>query len=187
MKTRVGCWATLAKMLVVLALVLGNLAVAMGHPGEAAAHFAGSHFHKSGYAVHFGVWNFGTYRQYAQYALDDQYGVIDALFWDYPNDHTEISVFDEAFGHAEWCGEHRNTDAADGHRVHSHSVYNRDCGGSPQFIQGVYCQEIAHAWSQDHHDQDNSCMGLTYYNQNGYYITNHDELDFNWFYQQWHR
>lgn len=183
MKSSVRRCNPLAKTVLVVAFVLGNLYVAMSRPGEVSAHFAGTHFHKGGTAIRFGVWNFGIYQEFAQRALSDHYNRISLLYWDYPNQHTEISIYDESFGNTEWCGYHQPYD--DGyHRSHSHSVYNRDCGGDPNYVQGVYCQEIAHAWSQDHHTVDNSCMGLGY-GGSGIYITEHDNQDFYDFYR-WH-
>lgn len=138
---------------------------------------------RCGAEIHFGVSNFGIYADHAERALNNHGFMIPLLRWDRTSAHTEISVFDENFPTAEGCGYHDPQNGADGHRTHSHSVYNRDCGGDPNFVQGVYCQEIGHAWSQEHHNEQNSCMGFSYWQTDGFYITDHDALDFYDFYR----
>jgi hypothetical protein len=177
-KTKVHRWFPLIKMLLIGALVLSNIYIGMRHPDEASAHMFLPHWHKGGAAIHLGVWNFGVYSAEADRAIRDHFNKISLLYWDYPNAHTDISVYDETRADGEGCG-YEDPVQNDGiHLTHSHVVFNRNCAGDTNFIQGIFCQELGHAWGQDHHNEQNSCMGLTYQNQNGYYITDHDNLDF---------
>jgi len=177
-------WSRLVKVLLVVALALANIYVAAGTPEGASAHMDGTHFHKGGANVTFGVSNFGIYRDDAQRALTDQFTNIGILYWAYTDAHTDISVYDDNFLTSEGCGAHVSYDNQpfDGHRNHSHSYYNRDCGWDANGRQGIFCQEIAHAWSQNHHNEQNSCMWVGY-GGSGIYITPHDNSDFYNFYR----
>lgn len=79
-------------------------------------------------------------------------------------------------------------DAPNGHiQGQPQAKYNGDpgmnCGqNDPYFVQGIFCQELAHTWGQGHHNQgtNGTCMSLNYFpTGTNYRVSDHDNADFN--------
>jgi hypothetical protein len=174
-------WRPLVTAQTIVVLVLVNCYVGMSRPAEVSAHIGGTHFHKGGTQIHFTVRNDSAFIQ-SYYALSNHYEKIPVLYWDYVDVNPEISVYDIADPN-EICGGHIPHDYDGVHRYHSDVFYNAACNWPAGYIQATFCQELGHAWSQEHHNEQNSCMGFSYWQWNGFHITDHDALDFYQFYR----
>lgn len=168
----------LAGIAVALALLAGNFQVASAH------NWKSYHWHKSGNAITFKHYNTAYNRTAAERARQDGWNKISILYNYSVDYHTDVHVYDAHFWNQTWVGLATIQSVAwDGgtwsysHITHAHAIYNRRYGDSNQArIQGVFCQEIFHAYGFDH-SNTGDCMGLGYYN-NIYYYGPHNNTDF---------
>jgi hypothetical protein len=174
---KIGGFAILA------ALVLANLAV---NVPDAQAHYLGYHWHKSGTQIVLRTYIYPStvYAAAAERARQDGWNKIAILYNQrvYDPNYAEVHVWDAAYGNTGWSGYggfDRVTNDGRYHGLRGYALYNRSTGWTNQnLIQGLFCQEIGHAWGLDHHN-NGDCMGLTYFNWNGYYYGSHTVYDFN--------
>ena len=176
-------------MVTTIMLLLSNLYIAQGV--SAHQEYAGSqplHWHKGGTAIHISITDYAAHHDEAEAAIYNHYGTITLLYWDRVTP-SEVYVFDGDYGAIGQCGITAfSYDPGTGHLYHVDSKYNDNpstsCGQSdPGFIQGIFCQEIGHAWGQDHHAEGGSCMGLTYFPGAGDTLSSHDNDDFTAWYR----
>lgn len=107
------------------------------------------------------------------------------LTWIVTSDTPDTYAVDGWYGNTEWCGLAELGVFPDGHIDRGAIArYNLSCSETDNwFIQGVFCQEIAHLWGQGHHNFY-SCMAIGYYpgefQSSG--LSGHDTDDFWWQY-----
>jgi hypothetical protein len=168
--------------LVTAALLAANIRAAQAHS------WGVYHWDKSGSAIYIYNYNFASNSTEAEQARQDGWNKIGILYNYGVNYHTDISVFDGAYGNTGWSGlatlEQVNWDGVClcwSHIGHAHARYNTSMGWSSYYVRGVFCQEIAHGWGLDHSDTGD-CMGMTYYNWINTYGP-HNNDDFNAIYR----
>lgn len=169
--------------LVALALLVGGLLAL--NAGVASAHNWGNwHWNKSGSQITIQSYIYGATQTQAEAARVDAWNKVPILYNYRVNYHTDVSVFDGNFGATGWAGlASIESTAWDWgcfgwcHITHAHSRYNSYYGGSSSYIQGVYCQEVYHAYGFDH-DDTGGCMGLGYYPGSSSVLNTHNANDF---------
>lgn len=167
----------------VMAIVVGAL-VAL-NVGVASAHNWGSwHWDKSGSRVQIQSQIYGGTQAQAEAGRVDAWNKVSNLYNYRVNYHTDVSVFDGNFGNTGWGGlASIESTAWDWgcfgwcHVTHGHARYNSYYGGSPWYIQGVYCQEVYHTYGFDH-DDTGGCMGLGYFPNSSNVLNSHNAADF---------
>lgn len=140
-------WKPLIGMLVLVALLLANLAVAK----RASAHMFG-HWHRSA-PFYLTLVNWASaYSPQLQAAVSDSNRKLD-LTWIYTDGSAGADVYaiDGDYGGTNWCGQAEVALDGAGHIVSSGGVvrYNyttTSCRSDPWFAQGIFCQEFAHHW-----------------------------------------
>jgi predicted Zn-dependent protease len=167
-----------------VALLAVNLGVASAHQWCGSWPNGCYHWDKSGSHIVIQNYNYAGNWQAAENARQDGWNKISILYNYSVNYHTDISVFDGNFGATGWAGlaTLESVDFDWGclcyrHIAHAHARYNTYYGGSQQYIQGVFCQEIAHGWGLDH-SNTGDCMGLGYYPGSTDYYGPHNNTDF---------
>ncbi|MCI0395685.1 MAG: hypothetical protein L0332_25095 [Chloroflexi bacterium] len=165
--------------LLVLACLLGlNISVANAHQ------WSSYHWDKSGTAIHIYNYFYGSHQTQARAARYDGWTKIGILYNYEQSSHTHVSVFGQNSGDTGWGGLASITSVSWTthcwwwcHINHVHSQYNSYYPRSSLYIQGIFCQEIGHAWGLAHSDTGD-CMGLGYYNFDKYYYGSHNNTDF---------
>lgn len=130
------------------------------------------HWDKGGSYVPIYYYNYasGSFNTAAQNAINDIHRRPHPVYLIGVGYHTDVSVFDSYVTPVNWCGlasieSWKWWTPWTGHITHAHAQYNRACGGSTGtngYVQGVYCQEVAHTLGLDHSDTGD-CMGLSYF------------------------
>jgi len=167
-----------------VALLAANIGVASAHQWCAGWPDGCFHWNKGGSQIIIQNWNYASNWQAAENARQDGWNKIGILYNYNVNYHTDISVFDGNFGATGWAGL-ATIEGLDfdwgclcwDHINHAHARYNTYYGGGQQYIQGVFCQEIAHGWGLDH-SNTGDCMGLGYYAGSTDYYGPHNNTDF---------
>ncbi len=168
MKAKLRILNTVALVSVVLVLLFANIRMARAHNWD------NYHWDRCGNPTVIRVWNFAVRFAEAEAALND-WDNNTILSLPRQNSHTDISVFDGNYGATGWSGLCSLEDLDFGwwdcwtwcHIAHAHSRVNTFYTGTPAGfstnIQGIFCQEIGHAFGLDH-SNTGDCMGKTYYN-----------------------
>lgn len=162
---------TLLALAAVVTLLAGNLSVASAH------RWGSWHWHKSGTQIVIRNYNTAANWQAAENARVDGWNKIGILYNYRVNAHTDVSVFDGYYGSTGWAGLASIESYSGSHILHAHARYNRSYPYSQGYIQGIFCQEIGHAWGLDH-SATGDCMGLGYYSGSTYYYGSHNNSDF---------
>jgi hypothetical protein len=170
-------------LVAVLVLMIGGLMTL--NAGVASAHNWGSwHWDKTGSHIQIQSQIYGNTQTQAEAARVDAWNKIGILYNYRVNYHTDVSVFDGNFGATGWAGlASIESSAWDWgcfgwcHITHAHARYNSYYGGSTNYIQGVYCQEVFHTYGFDHSDTGD-CMGLGYFASGTDYYGPHNNTDF---------
>jgi hypothetical protein len=166
------------------AVVFATVALLAANVGVASAHqWSNWHWDKSGPMIVIQNYIFGTNTAQAELARQDGWNKIGILYNYSVNYHTDVSVFGGNYGPTGWWGLASIEDADWGwhcfgwcHIGHAHARYNSYYGGTAADIQGVFCQEIGHAWGLDH-SNTGDCMGKGYFNNINVYGP-HNNTDF---------
>jgi len=161
-------------------LVAANVGV-----GIAQAHnWGGWHWDKGGSAIHINENHSGGHTSQSVAASENAYSTIGILYNSRLSTHTDISVYDGAYGNTGWAGlatiEDSNWDWGcwcNDHIGHAHAKYNTSVGYSSSSIQGVFCQEMHHGRGFDH-DNAGDCMGLGYFSGSSNVLNGHNNTDF---------
>lgn len=167
-----------ALLIAVVALLAVNVSVANAH------NWGTWHWDKSGAKIQIQSQIYGGTQTQAEAARQDAWNKVSILYNYRVNYHTDVSVFDGNFGATGWAGlasiESTAWDWAClcfDHITHGHARVNTYYPMSSAYIQGVYCQEVFHAYGFDHNNSG-GCMGLGYYAGSGTTLSSHDANDF---------
>lgn len=166
-------------LLVLAALVLGLLALA---PAAGAHQLSGWHWDRT----QLGVYNYAQFFTLADNARWDIHYNPHPIWLNPVNYHSSISVYDynqPGEGYCGW-GSIENWSvlwyAPWHYRIeHAHARYNRACGSSSGWVQGVFCQEIGHTIGLAH-SATGDCMGLSYFGGSTSYWGNTGAYRYDW-------
>ena len=161
-----------------IALLASNVYVASAH------NWSNWHWDKSGTRIQIQSYITGSNTAEAEAARVDAWNKIGILYNYRVNYHTDVSVMGANYGDTGWGGlASIESSAWDwgswsySHITHAHARLNTYYGGSAWWNQGVFCQEVFHAYGFDHNDSG-GCMGLSYYSGSGNTLSPHDVSDF---------
>ena len=162
----------------VLTLFASNIYVASAH------NWSNWHWDKTGTRIQIQSYITGSTASLAEAARRDAWNKIGILYNYRVNYHTDVSVFDGNFGNTGWGGLASIESSAwnwgswsYSHITHAHARVNNYYAASSWWKQGIYCQEVFHAYGFDHNNSG-GCMGLSYYAGSGNTLSSHDVTDF---------
>jgi hypothetical protein len=96
----------------------------------------------------------------------------------YDPNYAEVRAWDGAYGNVGWSGYGGfSYTGSNYHAWGGYAKYNSSMGWNNSLVQGIFCQEMGHAWGLGH-SNTGDCMGLSYYNWDKFFYSSHNNGDF---------